>query len=161
MPPLPSPICVGCKRAPATKKGRCDECRKAYQRRAYLARKAGLVPTVRSPRPEPEPHPCPICELPTTRPRLCDTCRNQRSAARLNRLNSTKQARVTGWKDELRIGRKAKSAGPSEPPASKRWPLGVRTVRFVESVEADDPAKAAAVDAILARRRRLTAKGEV
>lgn len=157
MPPRPSPVCRECKVAPSTNKGRCDACRAEYHRRYWLARKAGLVPQVRRPRAEPVPHPCPMCAEVTTRPRLCDTCRGIRSAIRLNKLNATKEARVTGWKDELRIGRNSKAKRPAPPPA-KRGPIGVRTARLVESPEPDDPARAAAVDAILARRRALARK---
>lgn len=138
MPPRPVEICLDCRVAPAEKKGRCLNCMRAYQRRVWLSRKSDAPQK-----------PCPICATPTSRANLCATCASSRASSRNKRPRAPQKPEA--WKSQ------ADRTPETATPAPKLF--GVRTVRFVDSVEPDDPARAAVVDAILARRRAMTAKG--
>jgi hypothetical protein len=138
MPPRPVEICLDCRVAPAEKKGRCLDCMRAYQRRVWLSRKSDAAL-----------RPCPICATPTNRANLCAACASSRASSRNKRPRAPKKPE--SWKNRPDPTPETVTVAPKL--------RGVRTARFVEQVEPDDPARAAVVDAILARRRAMTAKG--
>jgi len=138
MPPRPVEICLDCRVAPAEKKGRCLNCMRAYQRRVWLSRKSDAPQK-----------PCPMCGTPTNRDRMCAACASGR-ASRFRR-GATAAKKPESWKNR---------PDPKPETAALMPKLrGVRTVRLVETIEPDDPARAAVVDEILARRRALARKG--
>ncbi len=137
MPPRPVEICLDCRVAPAEKKGRCLDCMRAYQRRVWLSRKSD-APL----------RPCPICATPTSRANLCAACASGRASSRNKAARAVR--RPESWKNIPEP--KSETVAPA--PRLR----GVRTVRMVETVEPDDPARAAVVDAILARRRAINRK---
>ena len=91
---------------------------------------------------------CPICGKITTRANLCGSC----AAGKSSRRNSKpRPARPAAWSNLADKAAQVKPAGNGG--------RAVRTVLHVEGAEIDDPARAVAVDAILARRRAVSRKG--
>ena len=158
MPPRPVEICLDCRVAPAEKKGRlavcvdcraaaagaksrCDTCRAIYYRRQSLTRR-GAMPM----------EACPICSAPAVAGTRCETCARKIGGPKVakRRVKARAIDKPEGWRNQTDEAT-AKPAGN----AGRK----VRTVRHLDSPEPDDPARASAVDAILARRRAMSAKG--
>jgi hypothetical protein len=134
-------VCVDCRAAPAGVKGRCDACRQAHYRRQWLARKSST-----------DAAPCVVCGRATTGASMCKQC-TRRRANQANVIQLQREGRLhkpKSWRNLVES---------VDPPAKRGKRIAVRTVRFVETFEPDDPARASAVDAILARRRAITRKG--